>query len=167
LNNNALTGSGGGVIPLSAGVTGLYAGTGQVINIHIAGSATGLTTSSTTLILTVYVVPASSLPLAATVTTSALLVTAGGLLIATSTTGAAFVGTSGSFTLDVNVQLDSQGNLLGDFSGNVFNTVTSPTATTLQLLTGEADLNFVVAATLGGTETGVVLNLNEFALNLI
>jgi hypothetical protein len=167
LNNNALTGTGGGIIPLSAGVTGLYAGTGQVINIHIAGTAAGLTTSSSTLIITVYVVPAASLPIASTVVTSANLVTAGGLLIATSATGAAFVGTAGSFFLDVNVQLDAQGNLLGDFQGSVFNTITPLAVTTLQLLTGEADLNFVVAATLGGTEAGVIVTLDEFALNLV
>ena len=145
----------------------MYAGTGQVINIHIAGTATGLTTSSSTLIIAVHVVPASSLPLASTVVTTANLVTAGATLIATSTTGAAFVGTAGSFFLDVDVQLDAQGNLLGSFSGNVFNTATTPAATTLVLLTGEQDLNFVVSATIGGTEAGVVVTLDEFALNLV
>jgi hypothetical protein len=168
LNNNALTLVGGGVIPLSAGVTGLYAGTGQVINIHIAGSLTGGTASSTSLIITLYQVPAASLPLAATVITSAELVTAGGVLIATSGTGTlAASETQGSFALDAQVQLDGQSNLTGGFSSVILDTATGLAAiTAVKGLVGEADLNFVAAATLGGTEAGVIVNLNEFSLAL-
>jgi hypothetical protein len=169
LNNNALTLVGGGVIPLSAGVTGLYAGTGQVINIHIAGSLTGGTASSTSLIITLYQVPAASLPLAATVITSAELVTAGGVLIATSGTGTlAASETQGSFALDAQVQLDGQSNLTGGFSSVILDTATGLAAiTAVKGLVGEADLNFVAAATLGGTEAGVIVNLNEFSLALV
>jgi hypothetical protein len=169
LNNNALTLVGGGVIPLSAGVTGLYAGTGQVINIHAAGTLTGGTASSTTLIITLYQVPASSLPLAATVITSAELVTAGGVLIATSGTGTlAASETQGSFALDAQVQLDGQSNLTGGFSSVILDTATGLAAiTAVKGLVGEADLNFVAAATLGGTEAGVIVNLNEFSLALV
>ena len=169
LNNNALTLVGGGVIPLSAGVTGLYAGTGQVINIHLAGSLTGGTASSTTLIITLYQVPAASLPLAATVITSAELVTAGGVLIATSGTGTlAASETQGSFALDAQVQLDGQSNLTGGFSSVILDTATGLAAiTAVKGLVGEADLNFVAAATFGGTATGAIVNLNEFSLALV
>jgi hypothetical protein len=167
LNNNALTLVGGGVIPLSAGVTGLYAGTGQVINIHAAGVATGLTTSSSTLLFTLYEVPAASLPLAATVITSAGLVTAGGVAIFAATVSSAIAGTQGSFSLDVFVQLDSQCNLYGHGSANVLNTITTDKVITPVLLTGEADLNFVLGCAIGGTEAGVIVNLDEFSLALV
>lgn len=169
LNNNALTLSGGGIIPLSAGVTGLYQGTGQVLWIHAAGTITGGTASSTTLIPTLYVVPAASLPLASTVVTSANLVSAGATLVATGATGTlAAATTAGSWTLDAYVQLDAQGNLDGWFQSQVFASTTgAKTATTQVLLTGEADLNFVMAAAIGGTEAGVVVNLDEFSLNYV
>src|ERR1700676_1387046 len=66
LNNNGLTLVGGGVIPLSAGVTGLYQGTGQVLVVRAAGSYSGATASSTTLELELQQVPASLLPIANT-----------------------------------------------------------------------------------------------------
>jgi hypothetical protein len=150
LNNNALTLAGGGIIPLSAGVTGLYQGTGAVIWIHAAGTLTGGTASSTSLIITLYQVPAASLPLASTVVTSANLVTAGGVLIATSGTGAlSTTETAGTFFLDALVQLDAQGNLYGTFNSQVLGTIsTASQATTIVTgLVGEQDLNFVLAAT--------------------
>lgn len=168
LNNNALTLIGGGIIPLSTGVTGLYQGTGQVIWIHAAGTVTGATASSTTLIVSLHQVPAASLPLVATDTT-AQMVTAGATLIATSATGTTTSGeTAGSFALDAYLQLDSIGDLQGWFQSQVFESTTgAKTATTVvKGLVGEADLNFVLSATLGGTEAGVIVNLNEFSLNL-
>ena len=45
LNNNALTLTGGGIIPLSAGVTGLYQGTGQVLWLHAAGTIRATTSA--------------------------------------------------------------------------------------------------------------------------
>lgn len=165
LNNNGLTLTGGGIIPLSAGVTGLYAGTGQVIWIHAAGTATGLTTSSTTLLPTLYVVPASSLPLASTVVTSANLVTAGATAIFAATVSSAIAGTQGSFSLDVYVQLDGQGNLYGHGNANVLNTITTDKIITTVLLAGEQDLNFVLGVAIGTTEAGVIVTLDEFSLN--
>jgi hypothetical protein len=169
LNNNALTLSGGGCIPLSAGVTGLYAGTGQVIQIHAAGVITGMTAGTTTLLIGLYQVPASSLPLASTVNTAALLVTAGGVLIAASSAVTAPAATTqGSFAVDAFVQLDGQSNLEGSFEYSVLNTVAGPAAiTSVKSLVGEADLNFVLAATLGGAETGVIVTLDEFSLSLV
>lgn len=170
LNNNALTLTGGGIIPLSAGVTGLYAGTGQVLWIHAAGTLHCTSANVATLILTLYEVPAASLPLASTVVTSANLVTAGATLMATSATGTLGAGsTDGSWSLDAYVQLDAQGNLEGWFYSQVFNSTTgAKTATTIvPTLVGEADLNFVLAAQLGVAETGDVITADEFSLNFV
>jgi hypothetical protein len=168
LNNNGLTLTGGGVIPLSAGVTGLYQGTGQVICIHAAGQLTGGTSSSTTLIIKLYQVPASLLPIANTLT-GAQTFTSWNLLVTGPTGTLGSTETAGSFSLDAYVQLDSQGNLDGDYDALCLNSVpTQGSHITLTTgLVGEADLNFVIVATLGGTETGVVVTLNEFSLNLV
>ena len=169
LNNNGLTLTGGGIIPLSAGVTGLYQGTGQVIWIHGAGTITATTANVATLIITAYVVPAASMPLASTVVTSANLVTAGATLIATTSTGTLAAGrTAGAFFIDLYVQLDAQGNLTGSFEGTVLDTVTALTALTqVNSLVGEQDLNFVLAATQGVAETGNIVTLDEFSLNFV
>ena len=168
LNNNGLTLTGGGVIPLSAGVTGLYQGTGQVLWIHAAGTLTGGTSSSTTLLLKLYQVPASLLPIANTLS-GAQTFTNWNLLAATSASSAlGSTETAGSFQFDAYVQLDAQGNLDGDFNAMILNTVTADTHITEATgLVGEADLNFVLVAQLGGTEAGVILNLAEFSLNFV
>jgi hypothetical protein len=167
LNNNGLTLTGGGYIPLVAGVTGLYQGTGAVIWIHAAGTLTATSANVATLILKLYQVPASFLPVPSA-DTSAQVIT-GSNLIATSATGTLAAGrTSGSFFLDAYVQLDAQGNLTGNFEGETFNTVT-PFAALTQVtgLVGEADLNFFVTATQGVAETGNVVTLDEFSLNAV
>jgi hypothetical protein len=170
LNNNALTLTGGGIIPLSAGVTGLYQGTGQVLWIHAAGTATGMTSASTTLTLSMQQVPAASLPFASTVVTTANMVTAGASDVFDSSTITTGTGqTSGAWQADAWLQLDAQGNLTGDFQTQIFGGATQAktATTTVTGLVGEQDLNFVISATLGGTATGVVLNLNEFSLNFV
>src|ERR1700683_4121553 len=48
-----------GVVPLSAGVTGLYAGTGAVLVVGAAGSFAGMNGGATTLTLDLYEVPAA------------------------------------------------------------------------------------------------------------
>jgi hypothetical protein len=167
LNNNALTLTGGGYIPLSAGVTGLYQGTGQVINIHASGQLTGGTSSSTTLAIELYQIPASALPIPSTDSSATVygLGTAVGLQAAV-TLGS--TETAGSFVLDAYIQLDAQGNINGYYTSNIFGTTKAQTViTTITGLVGEADLNFLLTATLGGTETGVVINLDFFELNLV
>ena len=168
LNNNGLTLTGGGVTPLSAGTTGLYAGTGQVIWIHAAGTITGGTASSTTLILKLYEVPASLLPIANTLAGQQTFTSWN--LIATSATGTlSSAVTAGNFSVDAYVQLDSQFNLDGWFQSQVFASATgAKTAiTAVKGLTGEADLNFVLTATLGGTYAGVSVVLDEFSLAIV
>ena len=163
--------TGGGIIPLAAGVTNLYQGTGQVIWIHAAGTITGATATTTTLVLALYQVPAASLPLASTVVTTANLVTAGATLIAQTNSGSgrAIASTSDSWSLDAFVQLSANGELDGYFQAQISNAATDArtTLTAVSGLVGEQDLNFVLSATLGGAETGVILNLNEFSLNLV
>ena len=170
LNNNGLTLTGGGIIPLSAGNTGLYQGTGQVLWLHAAGTITGTTSASTTLIIALHEVPASSLPFASTVVTTANMVTNGAVLVATSSTITVGTGqTSGAWSADYWLQLDAQGNLTGDFQTQLFGgTTQAKTATTTVTgLVGEQDLNFVLSATFGGTATGAVVNANEFELSLV
>jgi hypothetical protein len=169
LNNNGLTLTGGGVIPLSAGVTGLYQGTGQVLWVHAAGTVTGATAGNgTTLILKLYQVPASLLPIANTLSGAQTFTNWN--LLATSATGTlASTATAGNWTLDADLQLDAQGNLSGDFVSQVFASTTGSQAATTQAtgLVGEADLNFVIVATLGVSETGVIVTMDEFSLNFV
>lgn len=168
LNNNGLTLTGGGVIPLSAGVTNLYAGTGQVIWIHAAGVLTG-GANSETLALTLYQVPASLLPIANTLSGAQTFTSwnsiASQSAVALSTISG--TATSGSFSFDAYVQLDALGNLIGDYSSNIFGTTKAQTALTPAVgLVGEADLNFVLVATLATPGTSFV-TLDEFSLNLV
>jgi hypothetical protein len=167
LNNNALTLVGGGYIPLSAGVTNLYQGTGQVIWIHATGQLTGGTVSSTTLAIELYQIAAANLPLPSTDTSS----TVTGLSNAVALQAAVTLGsteTAGSFSLDAYVTLDSQGNINGYYQSNIFGTTKAQTVITpITGLVGEQDLNFLFTATLGGTETGVIVTLDEFSLNFV
>ena len=162
LNNNALTGTGGGVIPLSAGVTGLYKGTGRVLHVAATGTVTGATGASTTLILKLYQVSAA---LIAAGLTSAIVVASGNALGTSSTRTIA--QTACAFSFDSRIQLDSAGNLHSQFTDEIDNQIDVYTAGPA-VVTGvaEADLNFVLTAKLGGTEVGVVLNLNEFRIDL-
>ena len=163
LNNDALTLSGGGLVPLVAGVTGLYQGTGQVLWIHAAGTLVGGTATGT-LVLKLYEVPASAI--AAGISTTSPF---SGTLIATSATGTLAAGeTAGSFTVDAYIQLDAQGNLTGTYQSQVFGSATgAKTAITLVSgLVGEADLNFLLSAT-SAVETTGTITLDEFSLNFV
>lgn len=166
LNNNALTLTGGGVIPLSAGVTGLYQGTGQVLAIRGAGSYTGATANTTTLNLQLYQVPASLLPIANTLAGAQTFTNWN--LVTTQAVGAAVTTATGSFQYEAWLQLDAAGNLEGQYELMINNnTVVGPVKSSVVTgLVGEADLNFVLVATLGAATAGVVITLNEFAIDL-
>lgn len=163
LNNNALTLTGGGVIPLSAGVTGLYQGTGQVLWVHAAGMYAGVTSS--TLEIELQQVPASLLPIANTLSGAQTFTNWNEI----GTSGAVTVSTTtGSWTFDAYVQLDAAGNLEGDYSANINGTTKAQTVITpITGLVGEADLNFVVTAVLGASIPGAVLTMDEFSLNYV
>jgi len=163
LNNNALTLTGGGVIPLSAGVTGLYQGTGQVLWIHSTRMYTGVTSS--TLEIELQLVPASLLPIANTLTGAQTFTNWSEI----GTSGAVTVSTTtGSWSFDAYVQLDAAGNLEGDYSANIDGTTKAQTVITpITGLVGEADLNFVVTAVLGASIPGAVVTMDEFSLNYV
>lgn len=166
LNNNALTQSGGGVVPLAAGVTGLYAGTGAVLHLGVQGQYSGATANSTTLELQVYEVPNALLPIANTLSGAqtftgwnAISVNSGAKQLATST---------GSFNVDVRFQLDAAGNLEGTAKYVIDGAtiVAETTFTAITGLVGEADLNFAVVATLGTATAGVIVTATEIRLDV-
>jgi len=168
LNNNGLTLAGGGLIPLSAGVTGLYQGTGQVLWIHATATLTGGTATGT-LGLNLYVVPASSLPFASTVVTAANVVSAGGILLHTGQVATLDAATTTmSYMLDVYLQLDAKGNLYGSASSGGAGDFSGPAATSVEVtgLAGEQDLNFLVSAVTTTETTGTIV-LQEFSLNFV
>ena len=162
LNNNGLTLTGGGVIPLSAGVTGLYAGTGQVLHVAATGQVSGATPSTTTLVLTLYEVPAAVVAAGLTPTSF----TNWNSVAATS--ALALSDAADSFTFDARLQLDASGNLQGSWTATINGATIAAWAaiTPITGLVGEADLNFVMAATLGGAESGVIVTLSEFRIDL-
>jgi hypothetical protein len=166
LNNNALTLTGGGVIPLSAGVTGLYQGTGQVLHIRAAGSFSGVTGGTTTIALTLFEVPAAIIAAGGLTSTSST----GYNTVASTGASAAVVNAAGAFTLDAFLQLDAAGNLNGNFSAQIDDatTIALQKISSVQALLGEQDLNFVLAVTLGGAEPSTsTLVLNEFGIDLL
>ena len=182
----------GGVIPLAAGTpsdltpTGLgtdyqgnavanapkfqeiYAGSGQVLHIAATGTFAGLTANSTTISLALFEVPAAILPIASTITTGFGLIAAGGNEV-TVTSAEEVTATSGVFTFDVFIQLDAAGNLNGYYQAQIGGTVIANTAIsgTVTGLVGEADLNFVLAATLGtSAPSTAMLTVDEFRIDL-
>jgi hypothetical protein len=162
LSNNGLTLTGGGIIPLSAGNTGLYQGTGQVIWIHAVATAAGCT-AGTTFGLELYQVPAANL---ATVTNATII---NDTLANTIATGqvVTLVNTAANLYLDAYVQLDSNGNLSGHFNSGGEDDVTGDATTVLVTgLLGEQDLNFVITVVAAVHAVGTI-TLNEFSLNLV
>jgi hypothetical protein len=165
LNNNGLTLTGGGVIPLSTGVTGLYAGTGQVLRLRAAGTFSGITAGTTTIDLKVWEIPAAVLVQPPVLTqysqTGFNLVADVGAITPANATGA--------FMVEVYFSLDAAGNLNGSFDAFVDDAVKTETAiASVTGLVGEADLNFVVSVALAGAEpTTAVITLNEWAIDYV
>lgn len=166
LNNNGLTLTGGGVIPLSAGVTGLYAGTGQVIHVAATGQVAGATAGTSTLLLTLYEVPNSLLPIANTLS-GAQTFTGWNSVAATS--ALELSDAADSWTFDARLQLDASGNLQGSWTATINGASIASWAsiTPITGLVGEADLNFVMAVTLGSAEPSTEsITMTEFRLDL-
>ena len=160
LNNNAISQTGGGVIPITAGVTGLYQGTGRVL--HIAATGTGVGLATSTLTLELYEVPAA-------------IIAAGGLTQTSQTgfneiaiTSAKAIGAETfSWRFDARLQLDNAGNLEGSFEYAINGLAAAPASATdiVTGLVGEADLNFVLAAE-AGTANLTSLSMDEFRIDL-
>lgn len=163
LNNNGLTGQGGGVIPLAAGNYGVFAGTGQIIHVRANGTYSGVTSGTTTIALELYEVPASVIAAGGLTQTSFTGYNAVGTVTSTAVTSA-----SGSFSVDAYLQLDANGNLTGTIEGDIDGVWVAPAAvTTIASLAGETDLNFVLAVTLGGAEPATsVITLEEFGIDV-
>jgi hypothetical protein len=164
LNNNALTLAGGGVVPLSVGVTGLYAGTGQVLRIRATGTAVAADASSS-LAIVLYQVSAAQIAAGGMVQANASEPTAFNSM---ATVAAVVPGVAGqfSFTLNCRIQLDAAGNLSGDFDGKIFDTITARTAiTSVTGLAGEQDLNFVLGATTIATHGLTTIQVTEFSVD--
>lgn len=182
-NTIGLTPNGGGVIPLAAGNTGLYAGTGKVLHIR----ATGLVSGEETLTLTLYQIPASVVAagLSATSFTNWNKVAQSSAIVlnedndATLGSGWSFdarlqFGTSTIFPPQGGA-LTGSGNLVGQFTDAIDGgTVDEWQATTTlsgSSISGgagngnESDLNFVMVVTPG--EGGLsFVSMTEFAINL-
>lgn len=179
LNNNGLTGQGGGVVPIPAGNYGIVQGQGQIIHVRANGTYSGVTSGTTTIALELYEVPFSVIAAGGLTQTSFTGYNAVGTITSTAVTSA-----SGSFSVDAYLQLDANGNLTGTIEGDIDGVWVGPTAiTTITGLVGPAvngdtgavstqyqgenDLNFVLAVTLGGAEpTTSTLVLNEFAIDV-
>lgn len=171
----------GGVIPLAVGVglvprfrydgwygpgeNSLYAGSGQVLHIAATGTFAGLTANSTTLTLSLWEVPAATITLGGLTATSFFEYNE-----VTATSAEEVTTTSGEFTLDVFIQLDAAGNLNGYYQAQIGTNVIANTAisgTVTDLVGFDADLNFVLAATLGtSAPSTAVLTVDEFRTDL-
>lgn len=166
LNNNGLTLTGGGVIPLSAG-PGPYKGTGNVIKVIATGNFVAAADDDLT--LTLYIVPASVI--AAGTVGGVAFQTFTNWLSVCATTLQVIDSLASSFSFEADLQVSSTGYLEGNFIYNIGIlpsppawAVTSAIAGT-SLPAGDADLNFVLVYTLASTGTGTVLNLEEFRVD--
>jgi len=166
LNNGAISGTGGGLIPLSAGVTGLYLGTGRVLHVRATGNVAGITGTTDTLALKLFQVTAAGLLVPPTNATI-IAPSGGSSLLADSGTIATVAGTSTSFTLQARLQLSSSGNLTGEFTVTVGGVDKVYATTTAVAGLTEADLNFFLS--IEDPQQAVVAavaTLAEFAIDL-
>jgi hypothetical protein len=163
------------VVPLAAGNTGLYAGTGKVLHVRAEGTLTGISVTTTpatnavTLALTLYQVTGAAIQ-AGGLTQTAF--PSGYNSVAAPSAATLSVGAaSASFQLDAFLQLDASGNLTGFYTLSVNGAaITSQTIiSTVTGLAGEADLNFVLAETLNATNgdtPNAVLTLDLFSIGI-
>ena len=109
--------------------------------------------------------PASLLPIADTLAGAQTFTNWNSIYAAAAQT---LAHTNASFTLDARLQLDAAGNLSGQITVNIDHGTLNiwTIISDVTGLTGEADLNFVLVATLGGTEAGVIVTLDEFRIDL-
>ena len=165
LNNNALTLTGGGFIPLSAGTTGLYLGTGRVLHVAGTGVVSPITGATDTLGLKLFVQTAAGL--AAATNATIIGASGGSSLVADSGTIATVAGTSTSFSFDARLQLSPSGILTGEFTVTVGGVVAVYATTTAVSGLGEADLNFFMSIVDPDRALSTaVATLDEFRLDL-
>ena len=160
LNNNALSLTGGGVVPLSAGATGIWQGTNQVLHVAAFGNVVGK--AGTVLTLYLYQVPASALPILPTLA-AAQNFTGWNLLAQSSSRSVGAITAPWSF--DARLQLDAAGNLDGQFTDEIASLVDVYYSTVTAVLAGEQDLNFVIVAA-QTTAAATSVTMKEFRLDL-
>ena len=175
LNSNPLTTGGGyngaandtggdgpsGVVPLSVGVTGFYLGTGREIRVVATGTATATTTESLT--LTLYEVPASVIAAGSVGGAAAQTFTSWNSIAAS--TSRTLASVKNSFRFEATLQLSASGLLQGVFSDVIADLVDASAATPAIAGLAEADLNFVLVATLANGQTTTVITLDEFRID--
>jgi hypothetical protein len=170
INSGAVSGGGGGVIPLVLGNPGLYSGTGRAFQIKASGFVTA-GSSVTTLTLKLYQVPASVLATAgyyfgmAGVSPLSNQTFTNWNLLAT-TSARTVTSLTASWSFQAVLQLSATGRLEGQFTDTIAGIVDAFAATTIVtgLTGGEADMNFVMVSTLSTSQAANLNTMNEFSL---
>lgn len=159
-----VSGAGGGVIPLTPTAntqSATWSGTSKKLKIRATGTV--VTGVSANLTLKLYLVPASVIA-AAALTNQAFT---GWNLLATSTARAVNT-TTADWDFEAEVQLSAIGTLSGKFEDIINDLFDAPAAiTAATLLTGDADLNFVIVSTLSAANAANVNTMKEFSLEQV
>lgn len=162
LNPGLVTGSGGGIVPLSIGNPGLYFGTGAQLRIRANGTVVTAYNSTITLTLALLQVPASVISAGLTKQSFTNMNT-----LKTSTARSIINGTN-SFAVDSTIQLSGTGVLQGQAGFIISDLLDGQAAITAATgLTGEADLNFLLTATVSASDSSTIVTLNEFSLEAV
>lgn len=190
-NTIGLTPNGGGVIPLATGNKGLYQGTGKVLRIRAVGTIQGVDADDNpTITFRLYQVPASvtAAGLSATSFTGwNLVASSSAISVPVTITNNGAVQTLTSWSFDARLQMDSDGDLTGEFTDAInggtvdawqaTSIITGYTTSGYPVFSGfpsannningnESDLNFVMVVVPGGTPFSLVsATMNEFAIN--
>ena len=164
MNDGAVSKSGGGVQPISvpgAG-TGMWLGTGRAFKVSASGSYVGAADDDLT--ITLYQVPAASLPIADTLAGQQTFTNWHSLGASTSRV---IDGAKGSFSYDAVYQLSASGELEGSYTAEIAHLLDSVAAASAVASLAEADLNFAVVATLAVGGALTVINLNELRIDAV
>lgn len=170
LNNGAISLTGGGVVPLpvasSAGTigsvvnNGIYAGQGRAFRVRAFGH-TESATAACTLTLKLYQVPASVV--AAGLTFQTLT----GYNAIAASTARAITNGKNSFQMNADLQVSASYELQGSFSDTISNLVDASAAITAVAMTSEADLNFILTATLSSATPVSTVTTSEFSIEQV
>lgn len=171
LFSGAVSGGGGGVIPLQVGTPGLYFGSGRKLKLSARGLC--VTGTSTNLTLKLYQIPASVLATAgfysgmAAVSPLSNQTFTGWNLVATSSARAVNTAT-GAWDFIAELQLTqagTTGSLEGTFKDTINGIFDAEAAVTITTgLIGESDLNFVIVSTLSSANAGNTNYMTEFSI---
>jgi hypothetical protein len=172
LNSGAVSLGGGGVVPLSLGNPGYFAGTGEKLRVRAQGQMT--TGASGTLTLKLYEVPASVIAAAGLSSNGVSLLSnttfTSWNLLATST-ARAINSTTAAWEIVAELQLAQVGtaySLMGTFKDTINDLFDAEAAITAATgLVGEADVNFVIVSTFSASNAANVNTMTEFVLEQV